>query len=156
MRSRRLLGIVVVAVLGFEQLDPSPALSETAIGAGLPVDCVSVGEACLLVEVARTSPHRALGLRGRPTLEPFDGMLFEYTADTSTTFTMAGTFVPLTIGFYDATGAPVGRTDMEPCLGSDLSCPHYGSPRPYRFALEVEQGRLPDGRLTRCDSRYRP
>lgn len=119
-----------------------------AVPAHPPVDCVLVGTECLLVEVASDPGHRAVGLRGRPTLRPFDGMLFVYETDTGTAFTMAGVLIPLTIGFYDPGGVPVGRLDMEPCAGPDQACPLYRPPAPFRYALEVDQGQLPDGRLT--------
>lgn len=119
--------------------DPFPALSKAE---------VSVGEESLAVVVADEPGERGQGLRGRSDLGAYDGMLFAYDADTTTTFTMAGVPVPLDIGFYAADGRPVDRLAMRPCAGTDASCPSYGSGAPFRFALETLAGGLPAGRLT--------
>jgi hypothetical protein len=51
--------------------------------------------------------------------------------------------MPLTIGFFDADGAWLAGTDMEPCLDDTaVACERYRSPEPYATALEVPQGAL--------------
>ena len=68
---------------------------------------------------------------------------------------MANTPLPLDIGFYDADGAPINRTTMEPCPeGTDATCPIYAS-RPSRSATRSKRPRAPAptgdrALLTRC------
>lgn len=155
VRYRRLGSKIAAIAVAAMALMPPGGRASGAAPARPPVECVAVGTECLLVEVASDPGHRAMGLRGRPTLWPFDGMLFVYEADTGTAFTMSGVLIPLTIGFYDSGGAPVGRLDMEPCSGAELACPLYRPPAPFRYALEVDQGHLPDGRLASGDLRCR-
>jgi uncharacterized membrane protein (UPF0127 family) len=55
---------------------------------------------------------------------------------------MRDTRVALSIAFFDAQGAFISSTDMEPC-GNVPNCPTYAAERPYKFALEVLKGGLP-------------
>jgi uncharacterized membrane protein (UPF0127 family) len=53
--------------------------------------------------------------------------------------------MPLSIAWISVTGQLVATADMPPCEDSD-QCPSYpatGPPPPYRYAIEVPQGRLP-------------
>jgi uncharacterized membrane protein (UPF0127 family) len=122
---------------------------------------IAVGPSCLRVLVADTKEKRSHGLRNRNSLDPYDGMIFEFPDvlqnggmmdHTKTRFTMSGVKFPLTIGFYDEAGARVDAVDMEPCSADDGSCPSYGSKADFRSALEVPRGRLPDGSLAACPS----
>ncbi len=100
-----------------------------------------VEDLCALL--ADDLPSRAQGLRGQTDLRGYDGMIFRYDADTDTAFVMESTPLPLSIAWFDASGALVAATDMEPCLGRG-SCPLYRPPVPYRLALEVPRGALED------------
>jgi uncharacterized membrane protein (UPF0127 family) len=96
---------------------------------------------CLRTVVADDARERHDGLRGITALGPYDAMLFVFPSDTGARFTMAGTPLPLDIGWYDAGGRLVDRTTMAPCPdGDDGSCPTYGPPGRYRFALETSAG----------------
>lgn len=106
-----------------------------------------VGEHCLEVLVADTQSERSQGVRSRVSLAPYDAMIFENENDTTAAFTMSGVTFPLTIGFYDAQGVQVDSADMTPCAASGGDCPTYPPSRPYRSALEVAQGSLPQGNL---------
>ncbi|MGH8974544.1 MAG: DUF192 domain-containing protein [Acidimicrobiia bacterium] len=106
---------------------------------------VAIGERCLRVQVADTQEKQNHGLRDRDSLGDFDGMLFTFDSSAERAFTMAGVKFPLTIGFYDDAGMRVDALDMEPCSGDDASCPQYRSKVPFRTALEVAKGQLPDG-----------
>lgn len=97
----------------------------------------SVG--CLLT--ADTPEQQRTGLMRVEDLGPYEGMVFRYPFDTMTTFYMKNTPMPLSIAWFDATGAFVSSTDMDPCLGLP-DCPLYQATGPYRTALEVPQGRL--------------
>jgi uncharacterized membrane protein (UPF0127 family) len=101
----------------------------------------------LRVLVASTDAQRVQGLRQVSSLAPFDGMLFVFEKSVSTSFTMADTLIPLSIGFYDEEGKPVGQLQMYPCTGSDGTCPTYQVGSPFRYALETELDRLPTGNL---------
>jgi uncharacterized membrane protein (UPF0127 family) len=97
-------------------------------------------ERCALL--AETSKQHERGLMGRTDLAGYDGMLFRFSADTSTGFYMKDTLIPLSIAWFDAEGFFVSATDMEPCP-DDVGCPTFGAAAPYRYALEVAKGGLP-------------
>ena len=85
-------------------------------------------------EVAKTSAQRSRGLMNR-TRAPKDGMLFVFPQTTSGGFWMKNTLVPLTIVFFDSSGARVRKLSMVPCRKDP--CPIYDPGRSYRFALEL-------------------
>lgn len=92
--------------------------------------------------------ERSQGLREVADLGDLDGMLFDMVADTTTTFTMRGTRIPLDIYFFDAAGSGLGMLEMVPCEAEP--CPSYSIGSPFRFALEVPAGTLdvePDASL---------
>jgi uncharacterized membrane protein (UPF0127 family) len=131
----------------------SASTSSTAPGAAFADKKVGVGSSCLHVLVADTPEKRAEGLRHRNTLTGYDGMIFEFGQTMNhekTRFTMSDVKFPLTIGFYNESGLRVDATDMEPCSGSDSSCPSYGAKDNFNIAIETPRGKLPDGPLTAC------
>jgi uncharacterized membrane protein (UPF0127 family) len=115
--------------------------------AGLTSTRVTVGDRTLDVVVADTESERETGLRRRSDVGDYDGMLFAFPSPSTVGFTMSTVPVPLDIGFYDASGRLVDRLRMEPCTGTDQSCPVYRAPRPFSYALETPAGRLPRGHL---------
>ena len=92
--------------------------------------------------VADTEAQQELGLMNRTDLGGYDGMLFRFTADTSVSFYMKDTPLPLSIAFFDSGGQFISTADMAPCI-HEPTCPLYSATRTYRFALEVPQGALP-------------
>lgn len=92
------------------------------------------------VEIADTSDTLEYGLMCRTTLEPDAGMLFTFADATNAAFWMKNTLIPLSIAFIDSGWHIVSIMDMkvEPDPASPLA--HYSPPRPYRYALEVNQG----------------
>lgn len=98
-------------------------------------------ERCALL--AETSEQHQRGLMGRTDLAGYEGMLFRFSDDTSTAFYMKDTLIPLSIAWFNADGFFVSAADMEPCP-DDVGCPTYGAAAPYRYALEVAKGGLPD------------
>jgi uncharacterized membrane protein (UPF0127 family) len=106
---------------------------------------VTMAGRTLRVVVASTEAQRVQGLRQVSSLAPFDGMLFVFDRSGRVSFTMADTLIPLSIGFYDATGQPVGQLDMVPCPGTDSTCPLYDVGKEFRYALEAPLGQLPPG-----------
>ena len=92
--------------------------------------------------LAETAAQQAQGLMNRRDLGGYDGMLFDFRVDTTTSFWMKDTPLPLSIAFFDGTGRFVSSRNMAPCIDQP-SCPTYGADRPYRWALEVPEGALP-------------
>jgi len=111
---------------------------------------LAVGDDCLRLVVADEVDERVDGLRGRTDLGAYDGMLFVFDSPTNSSFTMSGVTTPLDIGWYSASGQPVGRTEMEPCPSRAPDCPAYSAGSRYRFAVETLGGDLPAGALSGC------
>lgn len=84
------------------------------------------------------------GLMDQTSLRGYDGMLFAFDANTSSSFWMRNTLIPLSIAFFREDGSFVYATDMEPCARetADADCPRYGPSTNYRYALEVTLGDL--------------
>ena len=150
-------GFTVFLLLGANQpanpsfVDPESEAGAPSGGVDFPETKILVGASCLRVQVADTPERRAQGLKHRDTVAPYDGMIFEFDKTVqSTYFTMSEVRFPLTIGFYDQNGLRVDAQDMEPCSGSNSTCPRYGSRAPFRRALEVPKGKLPEGPLSNC------
>lgn len=97
----------------------------------------------LTVAWADDVSERSQGLRGVADLGDLDGMIFDTVADSTATFTMRGTRIPLDIYFFDAAGSGLGMLEMVPCVAEP--CPSYGIGVPFRFALEVPAGSLEAG-----------
>ena len=66
---------------------------------------------------------------------PVDGMLFVFESDTTGSFWMKDTLVPLKIVFFDRLGQKVRTLSMKPCKSDP--CAVYSPRRVYRFALEL-------------------
>lgn len=114
---------------------------------GFQVTEVSVGSEVLTVAVADTPGLRGRGLMGVTDLGELDGMLFVFTDESRSGFTMENTLIPLDIAFFDAAGNPVDQLVMEPCLTDP--CPIYRSEGDYLHALEMREGTM--GSLTAED-----
>ena len=95
-------------------------------------------------ELALTEAARSRGLMNRAQA-PTDGMLFVFPHATNGGFWMKDTLVPLTVIFFDASGARVRRVAMTPCRRDP--CPVYVPGRAYRFALELRTSDTRAGRL---------
>lgn len=162
-----LLVAVVLILLWGSNRPANPTFAQpattasTAPGLTFADKKIGVGGSCLRVLVADTKEKRSQGLREGTDLSGFDGMIFEFPDvlpgpgmmdHTKTRFTMSGVKSALTIGFYDESGLRVDAVDMEPCAGTDGTCPTYGSKGDFRTAIETPKGKLPDGPLTACPS----
>jgi uncharacterized membrane protein (UPF0127 family) len=113
---------------------------------------LALGDACVRLVVADEDLERIGGLRGREATAPYDGMVFVFDDTHQASFGMQGVAAPLAIGWYDADGDPVDRTEMVPCPQERTDCPPYSSRGPYRFAVETPGGALPGGALAGCPS----
>jgi uncharacterized protein len=94
---------------------------------------------CVLL--ADAPEQRERGLMEVEDLQGYAGMLFVWDTDSSSSFYMRNTPMPLSIAWFSADGELVSTEDMEPCADVD-SCPLYPADDSYRFALEVPQGDL--------------
>jgi uncharacterized membrane protein (UPF0127 family) len=160
-RDQRLLAwaIAVVFVLGLlsfiakgadEPADPFlkpqaatgltvPARSAVAGYGEVAFRVVNGPKLCALL--AQTAAQQARGLMKRTDLAGHAGMLFVFASDTTETFYMRNTPIPLSIAWFDAAGRWISQTDMTPCADKP-NCPTYAAARAYRYALEVPQGGL--------------
>ncbi len=119
---------------------------------GFTESYVALDDRCLRVVIADEVDERVQGLRGVSDLENYDGMLFVFGEDSSSSFTMADTLISLDIGWYDANGDPVDRTVMQPCPANEIDCPSYMARGRYRYALETEAGSGGAGSVGACPS----
>jgi uncharacterized membrane protein (UPF0127 family) len=100
---------------------------------------------CLLA--ALTADQRARGLMEVTDLQGYEGMVFVYEEDVENGFYMRNTPTPLSIAWIAADGSVVDTADMAPCEDRD-GCPTYRPSGPYRYAIEVFQGRLDELGIT--------
>jgi uncharacterized membrane protein (UPF0127 family) len=98
----------------------------------------TVCELCLWL--ADDGDRRALGLMYVTDLGGPDGMLFRYPGPTTAAFWMKNTVMPLSIAFFDQSGAFLDSFDMEPCAADP--CRTYPTPNDFVYAVEVPQGGL--------------
>jgi uncharacterized protein len=101
-------------------------------------------EWCLLLAATPEARERGLMFVTDPTLGGYDGMLFQFDEDGSGGFWMKDTRLPLSIAYVAADGTIVSTADMAPCPDGTERCPGYPPSGPYRYAVEVVQGRLDD------------
>ena len=104
----------------------------------------TIDEHCLWS--ADTTAERERGLMGvtDPNLGGHPGMLFRFTAPTTTGFWMKDTLLPLSVAWFDAAGRFIDQSDMVPCPSGAASCPVSRPSGAYTEAIEVPQGRLAD------------
>jgi uncharacterized protein len=93
------------------------------------------------LEVAADAASRSVGLMGRERVPAGSGMVFLYPADTTASFWMKNTLVPLSIAFVAADGRVVSTTEMAPCRADP--CPTYAPAGAYRYAVELPAGAFP-------------
>lgn len=102
---------------------------------------------CLLAATTAAQRERGLMAITDRKLGGYDGMVFAYPAPVSGAFWMRNTPTPLSIAYFDASGALVSTVDMAPCA-DEPTCPSYPPDGPFAYAVEVVQGRLPDVGVT--------
>jgi len=104
------------------------------------------GTVSLVVQVADTPDERQMGLMGRESLSPYDGMAFVWGEPVVSSFWMKDTLIPLSIAFWDDVGRIISILDMDPC--TEDPCPSYGPDEPFVGAVEVDRGTLEDRGVT--------
>lgn len=92
--------------------------------------------------LADTDDNRARGLMGQENMRGYDGMLFVFPEDVSSSFYMANVKFPLSVAWFDGNGNFVSSADMEVCAVAANACPRYAATGPYKFALETSKGGL--------------
>jgi len=110
-----------------------------------PGDGSSLLAWCLLA--ALDAQQRGRGLMEVTDLQGYSGMAFVYEENVANGFYMRNTPTPLSIAWVAADGQVVTITDMEPCEDRD-GCPTYSPDGPYRYAIEVFEGDLPNLGIT--------
>jgi uncharacterized membrane protein (UPF0127 family) len=115
----------------FECFVPTFGTGEATMTSATQVHTISI-------EVARTPEQMGYGLMYRRHLGTEKGMAFMFESDSTASFYMRNTLIPLSIAFIDSTGVVVKILDMAPC--PEDPCPLYSPGTAYRTALEVNQG----------------
>ena len=131
MRLASLLLLVAVACGSAEEV------SHPNVSAALSIR-TDDGTVSLDLQVADTPEERQMGLMGRESLSPYDGMAFVWEEPVVGTFWMKDTVIPLSIAFWDDDGRIVSILDMDPC--TEDPCPTYGPDEPFVGAVEVDRG----------------
>jgi len=134
---QRLL-LTVVVVLSLVTL---PAHAQVRFKRGGLTFVQNTKSVTLQVEVADTPASRAQGLMNRRSLPENGGMLFVFESSAIWGFWMKNTLIPLSIAFIDEDWRIVDIVDMK--VADDPKTgpfPIYESKKPYRYALEVNQG----------------
>lgn len=102
---------------------------------------LSLGTTKLRVEIADSPEKLGRGLMYRKTLGENEGMLFIFPKEETQSFWMKNTFVPLSIGFFDANKKLVEFFDMDPVKSEmEMNPPTYQSKASAMYALEVPKG----------------
>ncbi len=116
-----------------------PGFAEVAFRVDPPSGAAT--EHCALL--ADTEQTRNQGLMNRQDLAGYDAMVFTFEQLSDGTFQMQNTLIPLSIAFFDDGGSFVSALDMLPCIQA-TECERYAATAPYRTAIEVRQGGLPN------------
>ncbi len=143
----RIWTMIAVTLLTLLDLTAPPAGAECRVPAlaykhGVVTFTEHGRAAQVRVEIADTPQSQDIGLMCRTSLEPDAGMLFIFPEDTRGPFWMKNTLIPLSIAFIGARWHVIALMDMRVAPDpanpppSDLFAPQ----RPYRYALEVNQG----------------
>lgn len=105
-----------------------------------------IGSTQLEVEIADTVALRNKGLMHRESLGVNEGMLFIYNQPDILRFWMKNTYIPLTIGFFNADKVLIQTTDMDVPTSSELTL--YQSKKPAQYALEVNRNWFKDNKIS--------
>lgn len=120
---------------------PGAAVAAATLKPGLLAIVQDRTRTTLLVEVADTPEGRAQGLMFRRRLDANAGMLFIFDEPGSWGFWMKNTLIPLSIAFIDTGWQIVDIKDMKVAPDPERGpFDIYQSAKPFRYALEVNQG----------------
>jgi uncharacterized membrane protein (UPF0127 family) len=145
-------GCSSVAVTADTNLAPPSSIPTTALPSPSPTTFafgdlahwesieVLVGATPLTVALADEEFERQQGLAGVTDLGDFEGMLFAWEDEVTTGFWMKDTPIALDLLFFDAAGAIVDQTSLEPCQAEP--CPVFVADGLFRWVLEAPAGSL--------------
>ena len=92
------------------------------------------------VEIADDPDEWAMGLMFRESMEPDHGMLFIYPRETTLSYWMKNTRIPLDIMYFDAELKLVSMSENTPPCRT-RQCPAYPSKGPAQYVLELNGGK---------------
>ncbi len=102
---------------------------------------IHVGSEKITAEIAKSKDQHERGLMYRMELKDGTGMLFIFADEQPRTFWMKNTFIPLSIGYFDASKKLIDIQEMQPVKSEmDNHPPIYPSAGPAQYALEVPPG----------------
>lgn len=102
---------------------------------------IKIGNKIITVEIADSHEKQAYGLMHRSSLNTDQGMLFIFSDEQVRSFWMKNTFVPLSIGYFDAQKKLIDIQDMKPAVSEmQADFPSYVSSGPAQYALEMSLG----------------
>lgn len=131
--------VVLLGACGGEASDSAAEVSPSPTARLANVLLDTGGDSVLIrAEVADSPELQVRGLSNRESLPEDRGMVFLFFEDTTGSFWMKDTLIPLSIAFFDASGEILAMFDMDPCEADP--CETYDPGVPYRGALEVNQG----------------
>lgn len=133
---KRLLALAFVLSLAACSKSPAAPIVNVPPDFGKTTSVAFTG-GTVTAKIAATAAARDTGLMYVTALAADAGMLFVFGVDHSAPdgFWMLNTPLPLSVAFIDAGKVVINIDDMAP----NTTTPHY-STRPYRYALEVNQG----------------
>ena len=101
----------------------------------LPTAPMTLGGKTFVMEIADTSAAREVGLMYRDSMPSDHGMIFVFSSDQTNPFWMKNTRIPLDIVYVDADARVIAVRPMRPYDTTPVP-----SPRPFRWAIELNQG----------------
>lgn len=102
---------------------------------------IKIGSKTIAVEIADNHEKQAFGLMHRSSLVTDQGMLFIFPDEQVRSFWMKNTFIPLSIGYFDAQKKLIDIQDMKPAISEmQTDFPSYASSGPAQYALEMSLG----------------
>jgi hypothetical protein len=128
-------GAALFASLGLAIACETGAGGSSIPQARLPTVEIQLGSEIFTLEVADTPESQKIGLMGRETLGPSDGMLFVFEDRKNQSFWMKNTKIALDIAFVTNDGRIARLATMQP-----LSYRSHHSGRPCRYAIELASG----------------
>ena len=123
----------------------TPSVRPTTVGTpartGADTVVITVGAAApIRAEVAHTRAEREHGLMDRDQLAPGTGMIFVFPEQSTASFYMFRTRMPLSIVFV-RDDRVVSVAEMTPCTSADgADCRRYAAGAPYTHAIEAPGG----------------
>jgi uncharacterized membrane protein (UPF0127 family) len=130
---------IVAAYIFFLAVIASPLVARAEVH--FKKNKLKLGSFLMDVEIAETPEQLERGLMYRASLSDHEGMLFIYQKEARLSFWMKNTFIPLSIGFFNANKELVDIQEMEPVTSEmQTHLPTYESRGAAQFALEVNKG----------------